>query len=95
MLFKTDAEKAFGTETYLSPEMDAAIKLWGQLESGKPPWVKGDTRTIRFSNTVARELAKLITQNIDIKVQPKYGTGETAKRIQKSIDDYFLKNACL
>lgn len=93
MLFKTDAEKAFGVETYLSPEMDAAIKLWGQLESGKPPWVKGDTRTIRFSNTVARELAKLITQNIDIKVQSKYGNGETAKRIQKSIDDHFLKNA--
>lgn len=93
MLFKTNAEKAFGVETYLSPEMDAAIKLWGQLESGKPPWVKGDTRTIRFSNTVARELSKLITQNIDIKVQSKYGTGETAKRIQKCIDDYFLKNA--
>ena len=93
MLFKTDAEKAFGVETYLSSEMDAAIKLWGQLESGKPPWVKGDTRTIRFSNTVARELAKLITQNIDIKVQAKYGTGETAKRIQKAIDDHFLKNA--
>lgn len=93
MLFKTDAEKAFGVETYLSPEMDAAIKLWGQLESGKPPWVEGDTRTIRFSNTVARELAKLITQNIDIKVQLKYGTGETAKRIQKAIDDHFLKNA--
>lgn len=93
MLFKTDAEKAFGVETYLSPEMDASIKLWGQLESGKPPWVKGDTRTIRFSNTVARELAKLITQNIDIKVQSKYGTGETAKRIQKAIDDCFLKNA--
>ena len=93
MLFKTDAEKAFGVETYLSPEMDAAIKLWGQLESGKPPWVKGDTRTIRFSNTVARELAKLITQNIDIKVQAKYGTGETAKRIQKAIDGHFLKNA--
>lgn len=93
MLFKTDAEKAFGVETYLSPEMDAAIKLWGQLENGKPPWVEGDTRTIRFSNTVARELAKLITQNIDIKVQAKYGTGETAKRIQKAIDDCFLKNA--
>ena len=93
MLFKTDAEKAFGVETYLSPEMDAAIKIWGQLESGKPPWVKDDTRTIRFSNTVDRELAKLITQNIDIKVQAKYGTGETAKRIQKAIDGHFLKNA--
>lgn len=93
MLFKTDAEKSFGVETYLSPEMDAAIKLWGQLESGKPPWVEGDTKTIRFSNTVARELSKLVTQNIDIKVQAKYGTGDTASRIQKAIDNYFLKNA--
>ena len=93
MLFKTDAEKAFGVETYLSQEMDAAIKLWQQLESGKPTWVKEDTRTIRFSNTVARELSKLVTQNIDIKVQAKYGTGETAAKIQKAIDDYFLKNA--
>ena len=93
MLFKTDAEKAFGVETYLSPEMDSAIKLWEQLESGKPPWVKEDIRTIRFSNTVARELSKLVTQNIDIKVQAKYGTGETAAKIQEAIDDYFLKNA--
>lgn len=93
MLFKTDIEKVFGVETYLSPEMDAAIKLWMQLESGKPPWVERDTRTILFSNTVARELAKLVTQNIDIKVQAKYGAGETAAKIQKAIDDYFLKNA--
>ena len=93
MLFKTDAEKAFGVETYLSPEMDAAIKLWQQLESGKPSWVDGNTRTIRFSNTVARELSKLVTQNIDIKVQAKYGAGETAAKIQKAIDNYFLKNA--
>ena len=69
MLFKTDAEKAFGVETYLSPEMDAAIKLWGQLENGKPPWVDDDIRTIRFSNTISEEMAKLVTQNIDIKIQ--------------------------
>lgn len=93
MLFKTDAEKAFGVETYLSQEMDNAIKLWEQLESGKPPWVGEDTRTIRFSNTVARELSKLVTQNIDIKVQAKYGNGENAAKIQKAIDNYFLKNA--
>lgn len=93
MLFKTDVEKAFSVETYLSPEMENAIKLWEQLENGKLPWVDKNTRTIRFSNTVARELAKLITQNIDIKVQPKYGTGEKAQFIQTAIDNYFLKNA--
>ena len=96
MLFKTDAEKAFGVETYLSPEMDNAIKLWGQLESGKPPWLKdSDGRSVSFSNTVSRELAKLITQNIDIKVQPAAGftSREKADFIQKAIDDYFSKVA--
>lgn len=93
MLFKTDAEKAFGVETYLSPEMDAAIKLWGQLESGKPPWVKdSDGRTVAFWNTIAEEWAKLITQNIDIKVQG-IRSGEMPEKMQKIIDKYFLKNA--
>ncbi len=92
MLFKTDAEKAFGVETYLSPEMDAAIKLWGQLESGKPPWLKeSDGRTVAFWNTIAEEWAKLITQNIDIKVQG-IRSGEMPKKMQGIIDKYFLKN---
>lgn len=94
MLFKTDAEKAFGVETYLSPEMEDAIKLWESMERGNPPWLSdSDGRTISFSNTVARELAKLITQNIDIKVQPAYGSGEKAAFIQSAIDNHFLKNA--
>ncbi len=93
MLFKTDAEKAFGVETYLSPEMDAAIKLWGQLESGKPPWVKeSNGRTIGFWNTIAEEWAKLITQNIDIKVQG-IRSGDMPIKMQKIINKYFLQNA--
>lgn len=93
MLFKTDAEKAFNVKTYLSSDMENAIQLWQQLENGRLPWMNDDVRTIRFSNTVARELASLITQNIDIKVQPVYGNGEKASFIQSAIDDDFLKNA--
>lgn len=93
MLFKTDAEKAFGVETYLSPEMDNAIKLWQQLESGKPPWLKeSDGRTVAFWNTIAEELAKLITQNIDVKVQG-LRSGEMPEKMQKIIDKHFLQNA--
>ncbi|EOT29463.1 hypothetical protein C805_00046 [Eubacterium sp. 14-2] len=93
MLFKTDAEKAFGVETYLSPEMDAAIKLWGQLESGKPPWLKeSDGRTVAFWNTIVEEWAKLITQNIDIKAQG-IRSGDMPEKMQKIIDKYFLQNA--
>lgn len=93
MLFKTDVEKAFGVETYLSQEMDNAIKLWEQLESGKPPWLKeSDGRTVAFWNTIAEELAKLITQNIDVKVQG-IRSGEMPEKMQKIIDSYFLQNA--
>ncbi len=93
MLFKTDAEKAFGVETYLSPEMDDAIKLWGQLENGKPPWLKeSDGRTAAFWNTIVEEWAKLITQNIDIKAQG-IRSGDMPEKMQKIIDKYFLQNA--
>lgn len=93
MLFKTDAERAFNIKTYLSSDMENAIQLWQALTNGKLPWVVEDVRTIRFSNTVARELASLITQNIDIKVQPAYGNGEKASFIQNAIDNDFLQNA--
>ena len=95
MLFKTDAEKAFGVETYLSPEMDVAIKLWGKLESGKPPWVSKKVQSICFSNTIAEEMAKLITQNIDIKVQmgKNRTSGIMPDQIQKVMDKYFLQNS--
>lgn len=95
MLFKTDAEKAFGVETYLSPEMDNAIKLWEKLEGAhglKPPWVKGKVETIKFSNTIADELAKLITQNIDIKVQG-VRSGMMPSQMQKIMDEYVLQQS--
>ena len=95
MLFKTDAEKAFGVETYLSPEMENAIKLWEQLEGAhnlKPPWVKGKVETIKFSNTIADELAKLITQNIDIKVQG-IRSGIMPEQMQKIMDEYVLRQS--
>lgn len=93
MFFKTDVEKAFGVETYLSPEMEKAIKLWGQLEKGKPPWLKeSDGRTVSFSNTIAEEWAKLVTQNIDIKVEAIRG-GTLSQLMQTVMDKYFLQNA--
>lgn len=78
-----------------SPDMEAEIQLWMGIAEGRPPWVdkKNDIRTIRFSNTMARELANLITQNMDIKVEAEYGDGENSAFIQDAVDKSFLKNA--
>jgi A118 family predicted phage portal protein len=76
--------------------MEDEIYLWKQMEGTdglKPPWCDENTRTIRFSNTVARELAKLITQNIDIKVESAYGVSDKAMAIQNALDNHFLTNA--
>lgn len=73
--------------------MESAIQKWKNLESGTPSWVSGDVRTIRFSSTVARELAKLITQNIDIKSDKLYGTEEKAKFIKKILGEEFLESS--
>lgn len=73
--------------------MDGAISKWKNLTSGTPSWVSGDVRTIRFSNTVARELAKLITHNIDIKTEQIYGSAEKALFIQSALGEHFLENS--
>lgn len=78
--------------------MENALQLWKELEGANgltPPWADKESgiRTIRFSNTVARELATLVTQNIDIKVQAAYGTGEKAAYIQEALDKSFMTKA--
>lgn len=86
-------EKAFDIKPYKSEKMESAMDLWARLQDGKPPWLSEDIRTIKFSNTLTRELASLIVQNIDIKVDKEYGEDSKAKQIQEALDKSFLRNA--
>lgn len=74
--------------------MENAIQLWMNIASGKPPWIgeKKFIRTISFSNTMARELASLITQNIDIKLDTEYAGGNIPF-LQEALDNSFLGKA--
>lgn len=71
--------------------MENEIQKWIDISAGRPPWKKDDIRTICFSNTMARELASLIVQNIDVKIEKEYGSGENAKFLQGVIDSCFVK----
>lgn len=90
-------QKAFeGVDIYMSSQMRDAIESWIALEGTnglKPVWVSDDIRTIRFSNTISRELARLVTQNIDIKCDGRYGSQDKAKLIQNALDKTFLTKA--
>lgn len=86
-------DKAFHIKSYRSSNMESAIQLWEQMQSGEPPWAKDNVRTIRFSNTIARELAILITQQIDIKAESMRGKSDKASYIQNVLDRSFLRSA--
>jgi A118 family predicted phage portal protein len=95
MIFKKNIEQVINN-SYTSPEMDRALTLWKEMEGAGgliPPWVSDDVKTIRFSNTVARELASLITQNIDIQVESLHGDAQKADEMQEVLDKYFLRVA--
>ena len=73
--------------------MENAIERWLCLEgmAGRvPEWVNGDVKTIRFSNTVARELARLVTQSIDVQAE---GDAEKAAAMQEALDQSFLRKS--
>lgn len=59
------------TQTVISSKMLNAIKLWTEMYSDTPPWKgeKGlDTKTMNLPAAIAREFARLITQESEISV---------------------------
>lgn len=70
-MFRTkDAKRAFGIEPVLSVQMDNAIATWGNIVTGKAPWVsKEDSiRTINFAKVLCSDTAKKICLDIDVNV---------------------------
>lgn len=70
-MFRTkDAKAAFKVDAILSAQMESAILSWGNIVSGKAPWVsKEDSiRTINFAKFLASDTAKKICLDIDVNV---------------------------
>ena len=90
MLNRGNAKETFHLEPIQSDKMDKSIDLWQRMEQGKPPWADGeDVRSVAFSNTIARELASLIAQGIDVKIEG----GANAETIQDALDRDFLRKS--
>lgn len=66
-----DIEDALKAQTVISSKMLHAIKLWSAMYTDNPPW-KGEkgleTKTENIPASIAREFARLITQESEIKV---------------------------
>ena len=66
----TDIGKVFGVELISSNEMNAALKKWQNISTGKPFWLNGadDIETINMAKHISDTRAKLTTLDIGIAV---------------------------
>ena len=82
-MFKTELEKVFDTEVYMTDKMENAINLWQNITSGEPPWKnkEDDIDTINFAAFIAKDVAKKVCLDIDINV-----TGARGEYLQKIVD---------
>lgn len=99
-MFLKNMEKAFPVDVFLSSAQETAITEWMYLEQGEPKLLNGfipeqlvddDLMSIRFPNLVAHELATLVMQDVDIRVDGD--DPERVKYIQRGLDKYFSNRA--
>ena len=85
MLHK-DISDIYSITPIYSDKMNRALSLWDSMRKGTPPWISEDVKSVSFQNTIARELSRLITLNIDIKV-------DGSDDLQEALDSYFLQHS--
>ena len=62
MFIRTDIGKAFGVELVQSSEMNAALELWDNISSERPPWrnLDDDVRTYNMGKHISDYRARLV-----------------------------------
>lgn len=80
-----DIGDVFGVELISSSEMDAALKTWENISTGKPSWLNGDDgiETVNMAKHISDTRAKLTTLDIGIALS---GSAR-ADYLQKIVDD--------
>lgn len=61
MIGASDIKQHLGVTISISEEMADAQKLWHDMYVGEPPWKDNTTTTLRLPSSIAREIARLIT----------------------------------
>lgn len=68
MFIRTDIGKTFGVELIQSSEMNAALTLWGNITSGRPPWLDpdDDVRTYNMGKHISDYRARLVCLDLGV-----------------------------
>lgn len=66
----------------ISDEMANAIDLWMQMYRGKSPWLAKDKKSLKLPSTIASEMARLVTLEMEMNVN---GTNERSDFIKEAM----------
>lgn len=68
MFIRTDIGKTFGVELIQSSEMNAALTLWDNITSGRPPWLDpdDDVRTYNMGKHISDYRARLVCLDLGV-----------------------------
>lgn len=68
MFIRTDIGKTFGVELIQSSEMNAALTLWDNITSGRPPWLNpdDDVRTYNMGKHISDYRARLVCLDLGV-----------------------------
>lgn len=98
MLTRADAKNVFDVDILLSGEMEANIRNWDRIYSGKPDWVseKNHIKTINFAKSVASETARLTCLDLSIKMDGSARATYLQEQINKTFDKIreFVEKGC-
>ena len=68
MFIRTDIGKTFGVELIQSSEMNAALELWDNISSERPPWrnAEDDIKPYNMGKHISDYRARLVCLDIDV-----------------------------
>lgn len=73
MLGKDEISRLFDIQNVeRSSKMETALHLYKDMRTNVPSWCDENTKTVRFSNTICREIANLTCFNISVQVSDPY-----------------------
>lgn len=68
LLRANDAKAALKVDIAISPTMQEAIDLWGQMFQDKAPWLNTTTKSLGIAAAIAGEIARLTTVELETEV---------------------------
>ena len=69
----------------LSDEMAAAIELWGRMYKNRSPWLKKRAKGAGLPASIAAEIARLITLELDSKVEGSEYLNRYYQRVMRQL----------